>query len=593
MTANWQNPARACDVDSSSLVTAVDALILINSINRDGQRSLSETAATSNLPFYDVNGDDQITSLDVLRVINAINRAMPELALSATIPDGDADFNGVVASESFLFSGKTGPNSDIGVQVTIDSGATLSLNTSSNETGTFQLTIPLATGLNRVAIHVLDEVGSSISLNGSMRRGSLVSEWNATILNEVRTLGEATALAWTPPQAVQTKPPGIARNLAMIYGAMFDALNAVEGGYESFMVSRPRQLGTNAVAAGSAAAHRVAMNLYSDASSVRAWNATYEASLKLIPDDDSRRRGIELGESIASEILQVRDNDGSKALRDISFGSDPGQWHPSLPSYESVLKQWPNVTPFSVPSIVPYRPSAPPSLTSKVYARAVDEVMRIGSKNSTVRTADQTLIARFWADGSGTASPPGHWNQISVDAIVTRGLSLIEQVRTMALLNVALADAGIVSWDAKYEYELWRPVDAIRNGDVDGNALTTADKNWEPLIVTPAFPSYVSGHSTFSSAAATVLTSLLGGSMRFVSQLDRPSNWVPTRVSVDSSAAPDADVERVYINFREAALEAGMSRVYGGIHFSFDNTVGNTMGNAIGNYVVSHAIKKL
>jgi hypothetical protein len=165
-------------------------------------------------------------------------------------------------------------------------------------------------------------------------------------------------------------------------------------------------------------------------------------------------------------------------------------------------------------------------------------------------------------------------------------LSLIEQIRAMALINLAMADGGIASWKAKYDYELWRPIDAIQNGDVDSNPATQADPTWKPLIVTPPFPAYVSGHSTFSSAASAVLTRLFGTSVSFASQSDSASGW-----RLVSSTEPSPKV-RTYTGFNQAAEEAGMSRIYGGIHFNFDNTHGMALGAEIGNFVANNALKK-
>jgi membrane-associated phospholipid phosphatase len=371
----------------------------------------------------------------------------------------------------------------------------------------------------------------------------------------------------------------------MIYGAMFDAANAIDGAYEPFLVSLPNQQGANPIAAATAAAHRVASSLYSDAENILAWDATYNETLKSIPENEARTKGIELGKTVADAILANRLNDGSSITKHLQYGTSAGQWHPSAPIFEAVLPQWPEVTPFVSPTTM-LQVAPPPTLTSRAYAQAVDEVMRIGSDSSTTRTADQTEIAKFWADGSGTASPPGHWNQIASDVLATKQLSLIEELRTMALVNFALADAGIASWKAKYDYELWRPIDAIQNGDVDSNPATQADLTWKPLIVTPPFPSYVSGHSTFSSAASAVLTSLFGPALSFTSQSDSARGWLPISTSETSPKV------RAFTSFSQAADEAGMSRIYGGIHFNFDNTQGAELGTDIGNYVTNNALRK-
>jgi membrane-associated phospholipid phosphatase len=233
-----------------------------------------------------------------------------------------------------------------------------------------------------------------------------------------------------------------------------------------------------------------------------------------------------------------------------------------------------------------FRPSAPPALNSSEYAQAVDQVMRLGEFNSRERTQDQTAIAKFWADGAGTGTPPGHWNQIAVDQVLSRNLPLLESARTLALVNIALADAGIASWDAKYFYDLWRPIDAIRKADTDGNSATIQDSNWSPLLQTPPFQSYTSGHSTFSHAAASVLTQIFGENVSFLDHADPgyTGAWPPVD---DTSGIP----RRAFTGFRQAAEEAGLSRIYGGIHYSFDNTAGSLSGKQIGDATVAKMLK--
>jgi membrane-associated phospholipid phosphatase len=208
-------------------------------------------------------------------------------------------------------------------------------------------------------------------------------------------------------------------------------------------------------------------------------------------------------------------------------------------------------------------------LTSTDYADAFNEVKSLGSASSTTRTADQTQIALFWKDAAGTAYAFGHWNKIAEGVSAAQGLSLVDDARLFALLNIATADALIASWDAKYTYNFWRPVTAIRfPGDNSLNPATVSDPTWTPLIVTPNFPSYMSAHSTVSSAAATVLTSLFGPDYAF---------------TTGSDGLPG--VTRSYSSFDAAAAEAGQSRIYGGIHFQFDNRAGLATGSALGQFV--------
>ena len=208
-----------------------------------------------------------------------------------------------------------------------------------------------------------------------------------------------------------------------------------------------------------------------------------------------------------------------------------------------------------------FRPTGPPALTSQAFADAYNELLALGSVTSSVRTADQTQIARFWADGAGTVTPAGHWNQIAEEVAQAAGNGVGETARLFAMLNIAMADAAIAAWDAKAFYSFWRPVTAIRAGDTDGNDLTAPDPEWSSLLITPPFPEYISGHSTFSGAAATVLEAAFGDQTSF---------------SIGSPGLPG--VTRTFTNFSAAAAEAGCSRIYGGIHYEFSNQDGLATG---------------
>jgi hypothetical protein len=220
-----------------------------------------------------------------------------------------------------------------------------------------------------------------------------------------------------------------------------------------------------------------------------------------------------------------------------------------------------------------FRPAAPPLCDTKAFAEALEEVKLLGGRHSSVRTAEQTEIAHFWADGEGTVTPPGHWNRIAQSVAESRRLSLGENARLFALLNLALADAAILCWDCKYHFDYVRPVTAIRRADHDGNPDTWSDPTWTPLLATPPFPSYTSGHSSFSAAAAAVLAELFGDNTRFITTSDDLPH-----------------VRRSFASFSAAAAEAGRSRIYGGIHFEFDNREGQKTGAALGQYVARNFI---
>ena len=218
----------------------------------------------------------------------------------------------------------------------------------------------------------------------------------------------------------------------------------------------------------------------------------------------------------------------------------------------------------------------PPALNSAAYADDFNLTKQLGAKNSTARTAEQTTIAHFWADSPGTVTPPGHWNVIARELAVQRGNSMEENARLFALLNIAQADAGILCWDCKYACNLWRPITAIQNADLDENPATEKNAKWTPLLATPPFAEYTSGHSTFSSAGVAVLAAFFG------------SDHIP--FTTTSEDVPG--VSRSYASFSEAAEEAGMSRIYGGIHFMSANTQGLLSGSRLGQFVMENFLKK-
>jgi membrane-associated phospholipid phosphatase len=227
------------------------------------------------------------------------------------------------------------------------------------------------------------------------------------------------------------------------------------------------------------------------------------------------------------------------------------------------------VTPFCLPDIEPYVSGPPPALDSPEYAEALNEVKSLGSKNSTTRTADQSQIAVFWSDFSYTAMPPGHWQEITGELAFNRNLGLAEKARLFALVRLAQADSAIVCWETKYRYNLWRPVTAIQRADEDGNPATEADPDWQQNLNSPPFPTYTSGHSTFSKASATVLALFFG----------------TDSISFTTTSDSLPGVYRSYTSLSGCADEVGMSRIYCGIHFQFDNRAGKLCGQKIAQFV--------
>lgn len=583
LAADWHNSDLACDVDDSSLVTPIDALIVINSLNRSGPRSLGDTPRQHGDQFLDVNADGNLSPLDALLVINAINRNLtpPNLVAAASVAD-DPNFNRVVLQDDLTVVGFTSRLARLDVHKLNELGQPTEQVFQGNAglDGRFEIIVPLVMGDNAFEFKARDELGRYVTVQSGWTRADVVADWNATMLNAVR---DWTDVSNDPYQGriVPSAAPVVARNLAMMHVAMFDASNAVNNQYESYLPSLPSDSIASEIAAVATAAHRVASYLYAAVDELPVWDATLAASLALVPDDESKSRGVALGEAVAAAMLANRESDGASSSSNYVPSTEPGRWNRTSPDFTPPLTpHWRFVEPFTLASPAVFRPASPPALDSVEYALAVDEVMQLGRINSEQRTAEQTEIAVFWADGAGTATPPGHWNRIATNVLSNQNFSLLENARVMALLNLALADAGIAAWDSKYEDDFWRPIDAIRRADEDGNSLTVADPHWNSLLKAPPHPSFVSGHSTFSGAGASVLTTLLGESVTFSTSLDPHSGLTQKPLSAELI------VSRSFDSFWDAANEAGMSRIYGGIHYGFDNTSGLTLGDEIGRFVV-------
>jgi membrane-associated phospholipid phosphatase len=228
-----------------------------------------------------------------------------------------------------------------------------------------------------------------------------------------------------------------------------------------------------------------------------------------------------------------------------------------------------------MPDVPAFRPPGPPELARARYAADYNEIKALGRAVGSTRTPEQALVALFWADGAGTETPPGHWNRIAQEVSAAFGNTLEEKARLFALLNLAMADAAICAWDAKYFFDFWRPVTAIRNGDLDGNPATDPDPGWSSFIVTPPFPDYISGHSTFSGAAAAILAQFYG------------TDNIPFTTGSDFLPG----VRRSFESFSAAAAEAAVSRLYGGIHFRSANQDGLHAGLGAGQWAFAHFLQ--
>lgn len=414
-----------------------------------------------------------------------------------------------------------------------------------------------------------------------------IIEWNSVLLEAIRKIGGA--------------PCPIARNSAMMHIAMYDVVNLLTRPtptYRAYLSNLPAlvpNVSISTEAAAAYAAYQVLSKVYPNL--INDFDAALDTSLSQISaSDDEIAEGRNLGIAVGDLIVSLRMNDGSQLMPSYTPGKQPGDWRPT-DATPAVTPQWPNVKPFSTSGdLMKFRPPLPGGyankgemLRSAEYAAQFNEVKKLGSANSKVRTAEQTEIAFFWAnDVDGTYKPPGHLYRITQIVAQQRQLSLLDTARLFALVGIALADAGVVAWDAKYStiIDLWRPETAIRLAGTDGNLFTESDPNWQPLSVdqqgkrfSPAFPAYVSGHATFGAAHSGIMRNFFGtDNVTFAADTDDPS--------VEG-------VKRSFNSFTEAALENARSRIYLGVHFQWDGDHGFLSGSALAEFVFANVLQKL
>ncbi len=375
--------------------------------------------------------------------------------------------------------------------------------------------------------------------------------------------------------------------MAIVQLAVYDTVNSFSQTHSAYYTDLIAPEGASRDAAIAAAAYTALAGLYPE--QIDFFNAELSAALAEIPDGPAEDMGVDLGQQIAQQILSLRSGDGSTSSSSYVINGQPGHWtpDPSLPYVQTPLgTNWGNVLPFALESADQIYVPPPPALSSAEYAAAFNELKSIGAKDSTTRTAEQTEIGYFWAyDRDGMGPPMIMYLQAARTVAEMQGNTLEENARLLGLVTLAMADAGVTSWYSKYEYDFWRPITAIRGGDLDGNPLTTADPDWVPLGApggdgpdfTPPFPAYVSGHSTFGAAAFRTLAHFYGtDNITF---------------SLTSDELPG--VTRTYHSFSQAAEENGMSRIYLGIHWTFDNTRGQQLGNSVADYIATQFLVPL
>jgi hypothetical protein len=386
--------------------------------------------------------------------------------------------------------------------------------------------------------------------------GAIVVAWNQELLQIVRTPGAQPA----------TIHP--TRSFAILHAAIYDSAVSItrDGNPYLFSVSAPR--GARVDAAAAEAGHDALGGLYPNlnAQLAAANDQLLASELAAIPDSTAKQQGIEVGHDVAMQLLADRANDGSAATPPAFVAGDqPGDFRPVPPSFAApVFTGWANVSPFVLETAKQFRPEPQPAVTSAAYANALNEVKSLGQNTSTTRTADETVAAKFWAGPIWNT-----WNEIAGNAALAHHTDLQTTARVFAVLNLTFADGVIAFYDAKYHYAIWRPVTAIRAGDSIGNPAITGDPTWTPLATTPADPSYPGAHSVISAAGAAVLSAFFGKD----DQIQVTSDVMKGTV-------------RTFDSYQAIATEAGLSRIFAGVHTRLDHVSGLELGRDVAQLVL-------
>ena len=381
-------------------------------------------------------------------------------------------------------------------------------------------------------------------------RANVITDWDEKALAVVAPM---------PPYNAQ-------RLIGMVHLAMFDAVNSIERRYRPYLVELKAEPTTSKEAAAAAAAATILATLDpKTASDMKTALATYLAS---IPDGKDKLNGVELGEAVAVRIFGARINDGSEEPDAYRPRTTPGVY---VPTPITAGSMWPNMKPFAMIKGSQFRPDPPIALNSNEWAADFNEVKDYGGKTSTKRSAQQTEIARFWL-----MTGPRAYHPLVRELVTTKGMSVVDSARFMALVTVGLNDALIAVFDAKYHYNFWRPITAIRNGDIDENPATDREATWQPIDNTPMHPEYPCAHCILSGSVAGVVKAVLGGE-------DIPE------VAMTSTTAPG--VTHRWTNLTAFTEEVANARIWAGFHYRFSTRVGTNMGHQIGEYVVKNVMQ--
>jgi hypothetical protein len=385
---------------------------------------------------------------------------------------------------------------------------------------------------------------------------NVITDWDEKAIAAVRAMAN---LGGTNPYMAQ-------RMTGMVHAAMFDAVNSIERRYQPYLVQLPADPTTSKEAAAAAAAATVLTTISpKTADEMKVALAIYLGS---IADGAAKSDGVKLGEAVAAKVLEARANDGSDAPDAYRPRTTPGVY---VPTAITISSMWPEMKPFVMTKGSQFRPGPPISLKSKEWATDYNELKDYGGQTSAKRTAEQTETARFWLVG-----PPVAYHPFVRQLVTAKQMSVVDSARFMALVSVGLTDAIIAVLDAKYHYNFWRPITAIRNGDTDNNPATDREATWQPIAPTPMHPEYPCAHCIQSGSVAGVVKAVLG-------TMDIPE------IAITSPTAPG--VTHRWTNMTSFTEEIANARIWAGFHYRFSTRVGTETGLQIGEYVVKNAMQ--
>ena len=413
-------------------------------------------------------------------------------------------------------------------------------------------------------------IGHTMGWGASAMLGvCLVVGVSAPASDNVITDWDEKAIAAVAPLAGVAPPyaPYVAyRMMGIVHIAMFDTVNSIERRYRPYLVQLPAAPTTSKEAAAAAAAATVLATI--DAKTAGEMKVALASYLSSIPDGPAKSDGIKLGEAVAATVLQARTNDGSEAPDDYRPRTTPGVYVPT-----AIMRgpMWPNVKPFAIAKGSQFRPSPPIALEGKEWATDYNEIRDYGGQKSAKRTVQQTETARFWL-----VAGPIAYHPFVRQLVTAKQMGIVESARFMTLAAIAMNDALIAVLDAKYHYNFWRPMTAIRNGDIDGNPATDREATWQPIADTPMHPEYPCAHCILSGSVAGVVKAVLG------------TDDIP-EIAMASPTAPG--VTHRWTNLANFTQEVANARIWAGFHYRSSTRVGTDMGLKIGEYVVKNVMQ--